>query len=178
MTLYRESRSELDDVVERIKAARDVLTRLEVKAPVRGIVVKLHHNTRGGVVAAGKEILELLPADERLLVEAKVQPDDIDLVTKGLTAQLRLVALNQRTTPNVEGKVIYVSADSMEGKQPEDVYYLARIEIDQESLAKVKDTKIAPGMPVEVYIQTGERTFFEYLMKPITDSFARAFKES
>ena len=128
--------------------------------------------------AHGKEILELLPADERLVVEAKVRTDDIDVVTKGLTAQLRLVALNQRTTPSVDGKVIYVSADTVEGKQPEDVYYIARIELDRDSLARVKDLEIAPGMPVEVYIQTGRRTFLEYLMRPISDSFARAFRET
>lgn len=178
VTLYRESRTELDDVNERIKTARDVLSRLEIAAPIRGVVVKLHHNTIGGVVQRGEDILELLPADEQLLVEAKVMPEDIDQVTKGLTAQLRLVALNQRTTPMVEGKVIYVSADSIEGKRPEDVYYVARIDMDQDSLAKVENLKIAPGMPVEVFIQTGQRTFFEYLMKPLTDSFARAFKET
>ena len=178
VTLYREARTELDDVNERIKAARDVLNRLEITAPIRGVVVKLHHNTIGGVVQRGEDILELLPADEQLLVEAKVAPEDIDQVTKGLTAQLRLVALNQRTTPMVEGRVVYVSADSIEGKQPEDVYYVARIDLDKDSLSKVENLKIAPGMPVEVYIQTGERTFFEYLMKPLTDSFARAFRES
>jgi len=145
---------------------------------VRGIVVKMHHNTTGGVIGAGEDILELLPADEKLLVEAKVQPSDIDQVHKGLTAQLRLVALNQRTTPQVDGKVIYVSADTIEGKTPKDIYYLARIEMDEAALAKIRKLKIAPGMPVEVYIQTGQRTFFEYLLKPLMDSLARAFKES
>ncbi len=178
MTKFRETKSTLGDIEERIKSARDVLTRVEIKAPVRGIIVKMHQNTTGGVVASGEDILELLPADERLIVEAQMRPDDIDQVRVGLEAQMRLIALNQRTTPTVSGKVVYVSADAIEGKQPGEIYYLARIQLQEEALARVKDLDIAPGMPVEVFVQTGQRTFFEYLMKPITDSFARAFKES
>lgn len=178
MTKFRETKSTLGDIEERIKSARDVLTRVEIKAPVRGIIVKMHQNTTGGVVASGEDILELLPADERLIVEAQMRPDDIDQVRVGLEAQMRLIALNQRTTPTVSGKVVYVSADAIEGKQPGEIYYLARIQLQEEALARVKDLDISPGMPVEVFVQTGQRTFFEYLMKPITDSFARAFKES
>lgn len=178
MTKFRETRSSIGDVEERIKAAKDVLKRLNVQAPVRGVIVKMHQNTTGGVVGSGEDILELLPADERLLVEAQMRPDDIDQVRVGLSAQLRLVAFNQRTTPTVDGEVVYVSADAMEGKQPGEVYYVARIQLREESLAKIKDLDISPGMPVEVFVQTGERTFFEYLMRPITDSLARAFKES
>lgn len=178
MTKFRETRSSIGDVEERIKAARDVLKRLRVQAPVRGVIVKMHQNTTGGVVGSGEDILELLPADERLLVEAQMRPDDIDQVRVGLSAQLRLVAFNQRTTPTVDGEVVYVSADAMEGKQPGEVYYVARIQLLEDSLAKIKDLDISPGMPVEVFVQTGERTFFEYLMRPITDSLARAFKES
>ena len=178
ITRFGEAQATLSDVEERLKAARDVLTRIEIKAPVRGIIVKLHHNTTGGVVGAGEKLLELLPADERLLVEAKVPLADKDAVHVGLKAQLRLVALDQRTTPTVYGEVIYISADSIEGTQPGELYYLARIALDEPSLAKTKTIEIAPGMPVEVFIQTGERTFFEYILRPIIDSFNRAFREA
>lgn len=173
----REVEGEIDDLEERLKKARDDLSRLEVRAPVKGIVVKLSHHTPGGVISPGQEILELLPAEEDLLVEAFVRPDDIDVVQKGNTAQLRLIALKQRVTPMVAGRVTYVSADTIEGKQPGEMFYVARIRPDKDRSAEIKHVRQAPGMPVEVYIETGEQTFFEYLVGPISDSFSRAFRE-
>lgn len=174
----RQVEAERDDVEERLKAARDVLTRIEIRAPVKGIVVKLLHHTPGGVVSAGQEILELLPVEDELLVEALVRPMDIDLVQAGSTAQLRLTALNQRITPMVPGRVSYVSADTIEGKQQGETFYVSRIRIDEAEARKVEGFKAAPGMPVEVYIETGARTFLQYLMQPISDSFSRAFRET
>lgn len=174
----RESQTLLDDIRERIKSTQDILSRRRITAPVRGVVVKLHHNTPGGVIAAGQDIIELLPADDQLLIEARVSPSDIDVVRTGLGAEVRLVALDRRTTPLVQGSVTYVSADAIEDERRNAVYYLARIQLDDAALAQAADLKISPGMPVEVYIRTGERTFFDYLLKPITDSFNRAFRES
>ena len=173
----RDVESELDDVQERIKAASDVLTRTEIKAPVRGIVVKLAHHTSGGVISAGQEILELLPVDEELLVEAYIRPVDIDAIHNGNTAQLRLTALNQRITPMIPGRVVYISADTIEGKRPDEIFYVSRIKIDKQAAKKLASFKPTPGMPVEVYIDTGKRTFFEYLAKPVSDSVSRAFRE-
>lgn len=173
----RKSETELSDVEQQIEAARDIVARLQIRSPVKGVVVRLSHHTAGGVVTPGQEILELLPVDEKLLVEAFVRPEDIDVVQKGDNAQLRLLALKQRTTPTITGQVEYVSADTIEGKRSGEVFYVARIRIGETEMETLSDLTLSPGMPVEVYIETGERTFFEYLASPISDSFSRAFRE-
>ena len=109
----RATDTELDDVREQVNAARDVAERSEVRAPVRGIVVKLNHHTRGGVVAAGAVILELLPANDELIIEARLNPNDVAHVRSGRDALVRLTALNQRLTPMIDGKVTYLSADTV-----------------------------------------------------------------
>ncbi|MBU1211672.1 MAG: HlyD family type I secretion periplasmic adaptor subunit [Alphaproteobacteria bacterium] len=174
---YRDTRTKLDDAAERLKAASDVDKRLTITAPVRGVVIKLHYHTPGGVVGPGEKIMDILPIDEKLLVEAFVRPQDIDRVRRGLAADLRLSALNQRTTPVLFGEVIYVSADTIEGKQPGEQYYIARIAIPDDQLQRIQDVEISPGMPAEVYIKTGARTLVEYIVRPVTDSFSRAFRE-
>lgn len=174
---FRDAQTNFDDIAERLKAARDISNRLTVTAPVRGIVIKLHHHTTGGVVAPGEKIIDLLPTDEKLLVEAYIRPQDIDSVHRGLAADLRLSALSQRTVPVLTGEVVYVSADTIEGKQPGEVYYVARVSIPENQLALIKDQEISPGMPAEVYIKTGARTLVEYIVRPVTDSFNRAFRE-
>ncbi|MBU2580168.1 MAG: HlyD family type I secretion periplasmic adaptor subunit [Alphaproteobacteria bacterium] len=174
---FGEARTKLDDAAERLRAARDIERRLTVRAPVPGVVIKLHHHTTGGVVGPGEKIMDLLPSQEKLLVEAYVRPQDIDQVRRGLAADLRLSALDQRTTPVVFGEVIYVSADTIEGKQPGEQYYVARIAISEDQLARLEGVEIAPGMPAEVYIKTGARTLVQYIVRPLTNSFSRAFRE-
>lgn len=183
----RETETELDDVAEQIYAAQDVVARVEVRAPVRGVVVKRHFHTAGGVVAPGAVILELLPMHEELLIEARVNPNDISHVRVGQQALARLSALNQRITPMIEAKVVYVSADALPEQAPltkggQDMrrdFYVVRIRLDQADMRKrMDDFGPTPGMPADVYIKTGERTFFEYIMRPVLDSFARAFRES
>lgn len=173
----RETEGKLGDLEEQIKSATDILSRLEIRSPVDGIVVKLAHHTPGGVVKPGEDVLELLPVKEELLIEAYVRPDDIDVVQKGDRAQLRFVALKQRTTPVLHGQVSYVSADRIEGRRTDESYYVARIRLDGANREQVAALNVAAGMPVEVYIVGGERTFFEYLAAPISDSFQRAFRE-
>ena len=184
----RETETELDDVAEQIHAAQDVVKRVEVRAPVRGVVVKRHFHTAGGVVAPGAVILELLPMQEELLIEARVNPNDISHVRVGQHALARLSALNQRITPMIEAKVVYVSADALpEQAQPltkggQDTrrdFYVVRVRLDEADMRKrMDDFGPTPGMPADVYIKTGERTFFEYIMRPVLDSFSRAFRES
>jgi HlyD family type I secretion membrane fusion protein len=181
--LYRQTTADLSDTEERLYASRGVLKRQTISAPVRGIVVKLNYHTTGGVIGPGQPLLELLPTDEKLLVEAAVSPMDITHVHQGSDAELRLTALSQRKTPLILGKVVYVSADKIENDprgRPGQFHYVARIQLDEESVRKElpKDEKISPGMPAEVYIKTGERTMMEYLLKPITDSLHRAGRES
>ena len=183
----RETETELDDVAEQIHAAQDVVERVEVRAPVRGVVVKRHFHTAGGVVAPGAVILELLPMHEELLIEARVNPNDISHVRVGQQALARLSALNQRITPMIEAKVVYVSADALPEQAPltkggQDMrrdFYVVRVRLDEADMRKrMDDFGPTPGMPADVYIKTGERTFFEYIMRPVLDSFARAFRES
>jgi HlyD family type I secretion membrane fusion protein len=186
----RETEAELDDVQEQIRAARDVVERIEVRAPVRGVVVKLHYHFGGAVVAPGAVILELLPVQDDLVVEARVKPNDISHVTAGQEALIRLPALNQRITPAITGKVVYLSADALnerterqalakEGAPVLADFYVARVRLDEDDVrARLGRFVPTPGMPADVYIRTGERTFFEYIMRPVYDSLSRAFREA
>jgi len=185
----RSIETELDDINEQVLAAQDVVNRVEVRAPVGGIVVKLNHNTRGGVVAAGAVILELLPINDELVIEARLNPHEIAHVREGQNALVRLSALNQRLTPMVDGKVEYLSADTVSqydartrgqlDPAQQRGTYIVRVRLDEHDLKrKVQGVQLTPGMPADVFIRTGERTFLEYVMKPVYDSFSRAFRES
>lgn len=184
----RETEADLDDVEEQIRAARDVVDRVDVRSPVRGIVVKKNFHTPGGVVSPGAVILELLPIGEERIIEAHVNPKDISHVSIGQEALVRLSALNQRITPMVGASVIYVSADALseqmnaETRPDSDTrreFYVVRVRLDQDDiLRRMPEFIPTPGMPADVYIKTGERTFFEYIMKPVLDSFSRAFREA
>lgn len=170
---------DLDSVREQYREAEDILQRASIDAPVSGTVVRLHYHTPGGVIESGKGILEILPAGVPLIIETQVSRNEIDNVKRGQQATVRLVALNQRTTPVLEGEVIYVSADALPAERAGQTqeYYLARINLPPEQLARVRGFTPTPGMPAEVLIQTEERTFFSYLTKPIVDSMSRAFTE-
>jgi HlyD family secretion protein len=186
----RETETDLDDVEEQIRAAQDVVDRVDVRSPVRGIVVKKNFHTPGGVVSPGAVILELLPIGDERIIEAHVNPKDISHVSVGQEALVRLSALNQRITPMVGASVIYVSADALaeqvqaktETRPDSDTrrdFYVVRVRLDQDDiLRRMPEFIPTPGMPADVYIKTGERTFFEYIMKPVFDSFSRAFRET
>jgi HlyD family type I secretion membrane fusion protein len=188
ITELREAETELDDVEEQSYAARDVVERLEVKAPVRGAVVKINQHTSGGVIAPGAVILELLPLNEELLIEARVRPDQINHVHEGQAALVRLSALNQRATPMIEGNVVYLSVDTVAEAEPQanrparpadrSDSFVVRVRLDASDMrAKTPDFRPTPGMPADVFIKTAERTFFDYIITPVLDSFARAFRE-
>lgn len=177
-----EVRGELADVRERMLSAKGVLDRVRITAPVSGVVVKLRYHTRGGVVEAGKNIMELLPLKDELIIEARLRPQDIDSVKRGQKAMVRLTALNQRISPMVSGDVIYLSADTLADEKksqqvgPTDIY-LVRVKLNNEEALALPDFSPTPGMPAEVYIKTTERTFFQYIVRPIYDSMSRAFRE-
>lgn len=171
--------ADLDSVREQVRGAAEVLERTVIRSPVNGTVVRAYYHTAGGVITTGKPIMEILPAHVPLILEAQVLRTSIDQLHEGQTAAIRLSALNRRTTPVLNGKVFYVSADSIEenaGLQVKDVY-IVRVQVSDEEIAKVHNFHPVPGMPADVLIQTSERTFFEYLTKPISDSMSRAFKE-
>ncbi len=176
-----EVRAEANDVGERILAARGVLERVRITAPVQGIVVKMRYNTSGGVVEAGKPILELLPVDEQLVIEARVRPQDIDHVKRGQEAVVRLTALNRRMTPMIAAEVMYLSADALpddkRGQQAASDVYVVRVRLDPVDAARIESFHPTPGMPAEIYIKTRERTFFDYLTQPVRDSMSRSFRE-
>lgn len=165
------------DLDEQIEAARSVLDRTSVRAPVDGIVVRLLHNAPGGVLRGGDSILELLPTDSNLIVEARINPQDINLMRPGQPARLTFSSLNLRTTPQVGGEVFYVSADRLTEEATGLPYYVSRLRITSDLPASIEVDEIFPGMPVEVFFETEERTFLAYLARPITDSFRRAFVE-
>lgn len=175
-------RGRMDDLVEQIRQSRDVLDRLAVTSPVDGIVVALYHHTPGGVIDPGVAVAEIVPLDEELVIETIVQPKDIDVVRRGQVASVRLTALNQRTTPVLTGRVLYVSADALPGGRVRQgqagEVYVARIAIDPEEKLRAPGFSPKPGMPAEVQIKTADRTFLEYLLQPIRDSMARAFREN
>jgi HlyD family secretion protein len=183
----RETETELDDVREQIAAARDVLQRIEVQAPERGVVVRVNYHTHGAVVAPGAVILELVPVEDKLVIEGRIAPTDISHVRDGQDALIRLTALNRRLTPVINGQVIYVSADAIAEQRAQQAErsvafqhhsYIVRVKLDEKDVqTKIGQFAPTPGMPADVYIKTGERTFFEYMMRPVLDSFSRSFRE-
>ncbi|MEL6202137.1 MAG: HlyD family type I secretion periplasmic adaptor subunit [Pseudomonadota bacterium] len=171
-----EIRGQLEDIEEQMSAARSVLDRTIIRAPNDAYVVNLSVNTVGAALRSGDAIAELLPVDVELGVTARVSVADVDLVTPGQNANLRFAALNQRLTPEVPGTVTYVSPDRLIDQQSGQPYYEVRLSID-ELPAQVSKEQVYPGMPVDALITTDERTFLEYLSRPITDSLALAFRE-
>ena len=149
----------------------------EVRAPVSGTVVGLKVNTVGGVVSVGQVLMEIVPEDSKLIIEAQVPLASIDKVAVGLQTDLRFSAFNQITTPVVPGVVKLVGADKLTAPSGGTEYYLAQVEVTTEGLKLLDKHRIQPGMPVEVIVKTGERSFMAYLLKPLTDRLARSFKD-
>jgi HlyD family secretion protein len=169
------------ELVERGIAARDQLDRIEMRAPTSGVIHQLNVHTVGGVIRAGDTVMEIVPDSDNLEVEAHVQPKDIDHVRKGQEAFVRFSAFNQRTTPQVSGQVIFVSADITQDKtlpsSANAAFYTVRINLSEEERRRLGDVQLIPGMQAEVFMQTGKRTMLSYLFKPITDQLGRAFTE-
>jgi HlyD family type I secretion membrane fusion protein len=156
------------------------MARTLVTAPSEGIVTGLKFHTVGGVVSPGEPIMDIVPQSDRLVLEVQIRPVDIDVVEPGLPARVIFSAYKSRRMPMLTGKVTQVSADAFHEQQGEQAqsYYTARIEVDGEQLRKLDtQVKLTPGMPAEVFINTGTRTFLGYLFSPISDSLRRAFKE-
>jgi HlyD family type I secretion membrane fusion protein len=172
-----EAQELLFELREQLASTEDVLSRTMVKAPQSGTVLGLNVWTVGGVIPPGAALLEIVPDNRELVVEARVGLTDIDNVVEGLPARTRLLALKSRTTPDLNGTVENVSADALVDEATQESYYVARIAIPEEELALVGDDNIIPGMPVEVMIEAGQRTAMEYLTDPITDVVRRSMTE-
>jgi HlyD family secretion protein len=172
-----EIRGKLSELVEKRVAAEDQLKRTDIRAPQDGLVHQLAVHTVGGVINPGEPIMLVVPRADTLTVEAKIAPQDIDQVRLGQRAVLRFSAFNQRTTPEINGEVSLVSADITQEAKSGASFYTVRIAPPSSELARLDGLKLVPGMPVESFIQTGERTVISYLTKPLADQITRAWRE-
>src|SRR5262245_37579135 len=172
-----EIRAKTAELVERKVAAEDALKRVDIRAPIDGLVHQLTVHTVGGVIAPGEAIMLVVPMAESLQVEAKAAPQEIDQLRIGQSAVLRFVAFSQRTTPEIDGVVTRISADVTEDPKTGTRYYTIRIGVSESEIPRLGSVKLVPGMPVEALIQTSPRTVMSYLVKPFHDQLARAFRE-
>ncbi len=172
-----ETRSKISELSERRTAAADQLNRIDIRAPQNGRVHQLSVHTVGGVIAPGEQIMLIVPDNDTLAVEVKITPRDIEQIYVGQSAFLRFAALNQRTTPEIEGDVVLVSADLTQDQRTGTSYYMARVSLKPDQVARLGDAKLVPGMPVDVFIQTPGRTALAYLIKPLKEQAERALKE-
>jgi HlyD family secretion protein len=170
-------RAKISELGERRVTAVDQLNRIDIRAPQTGVVHQLSVFTRGGVVAAGEQIMLIVPQADDLIVEVRVDPQKIDQLKLDQPATLRFPGFNQRTTPDLSGRVTRIAADVIQDQRTGQPYYLVRISLTADEIARLGELKLVPGMPVEAFIRTDERTMLSYLLKPLTDQARRAFRE-
>lgn len=173
----KKVQAESFELLERESSTKRTLELTELRAPVAGTVTGLRVHTAGGVIGAGEVLMELVPSADRLMVEARVTPGDIDRVVLGQSAGVKLHAFHQRSTPELNGTVSYVSADAAVDPRTELTYFVVRLDVPADELTRLGGNKVQPGMQADVFIRTGSRTFFSYLMEPLTDSFRKAWLE-
>jgi HlyD family secretion protein len=173
----REAQDKDAELVEKSVAARDVLGRVDLRAPTDGIVHQLSVHTIGGVITPGEVVMEIVPESDELQIEARLPPQEVDHVHNGQRAYIRFSAFNQRTTPQLEGVVSYISADLTHDRKSNSnaAYYTVRVTLPPGERRRLGALELVSGMPVEVFLQTGSRTMMSYLLKPITDQFLRTF---
>jgi len=173
----RETNDKIGEFVERKVTAEDQLRRVDIRAPQHGMVLQSTVHTIGGVITAGDAIMMIVPQADDLQVEAKVNPQDIDKLQIGQKTLLRLSAFNQRTTPELNGVVTRVSPNVTTEQRTGQSYYTIRVSMSPQEIARLGDVKLIPGMPVEAFVQTGNRTMLSYLVKPLSDQLMRTFRE-
>src|SRR5258708_6194765 len=175
---FSETNDKIGEFVERKVTAEDQLRRTDIRAPQDGMVLQSSVHTVGGVITAGDAIMMIVPQSDDLQVEAKVNPQDIDKLQIGQKTLLRLSAFNQRTTPELNGVVTRLSPDVTTDQRTGQSYYPIRVSMPPQEIARLGDAnKLIPGMPVEAFVQTGDRTMLSYLIKPLSDQLMRAFRE-
>jgi HlyD family type I secretion membrane fusion protein len=172
----KDTSSKIFDLEERIRPSRDAAERQRILAPVSGEVVGLKVFSQGAVVGPREVLMEIVPEEKRLIVEARIRPEDINYVRAGSAADVRLTAYKQRTTPLVEGKVSYVSGDRLVEQQTGHAYYVVHVDVPPEKLEQ-DGLRLQAGMPAEVFVRTDERTTFDYLFAPVTSYLRRAMRE-
>lgn len=167
----------ITELTEKRTAIRDRLSRTDIRSPLTGTVNELTVHTVGGVITPAETLVTLVPEDARLTITARLPPTDIDQVQVGQPARLRFSTFNQRTTPELPGTISYVSPATSTDKATGLPYYLAHVNVEEAQLRRLGSKGLLPGMPLEVFISTDERTALSYLAKPLTDQFAKAFRE-
>ncbi|HSU78263.1 MAG TPA: HlyD family type I secretion periplasmic adaptor subunit [Burkholderiales bacterium] len=173
----KDTTARLFDLEERIRPSKDAAERQRILAPIAGVVVGLRVFTSGAVIGPRDVLMEIVPDDKRLIIEARIRPEDINHVHDGSEADIRLTAYKQRTTPLVQGSVVYVSGDRMVDEQTKQPYYVVHVDVSAASLARGGNLTLQAGMPAEVYIRTDERSTFDYLTAPVTSYLRRAMRE-
>jgi HlyD family type I secretion membrane fusion protein len=173
----RQTTAAIFELRERLRPALDAEQRQRITAPSSGEVVDLRVTSVGAVIAPREPILDILPEDPDLLVEARVRPEDVNYVRTGSPADVRLTAFRQRMTPTVEGKVVYISADRLVDKTTNTPYYVVHVRVSPEALRKAGDLKLQAGMPAEVFIQTASRNALQYLVDPVLGFLQRSLRE-
>ena len=171
-----EVQNQLKDTNERRTALRDVVSRTSIVAPDTGIVNGMQVHTIGGVIGSGATIAEIVPKSDDLIVEASVNPMDIDRISEGQEARIRFSTFGSRA-PTIFGTLVSLSADALSNDAMGTSYYLARVEVSPNSMKDLGDLALLPGMPAEVYINTGSRTLLQYLFKPFSNAISRSFNE-
>lgn len=172
-----DARAQEVDLADRIRAARDVRDRREILSPQDGVVTDVRLVTPGGVIGPGQPLMDIVPVDDKMIIEARVRPDDVDVVHAGLSAEVHLTAFKRNAIPPVDGVVTYVSADMLTDPRDGAKYFLARVIPSAAALAHLRGLTLTPGMPADVMIVTGKRRAFEYFVEPLRQSMRHAFRE-
>jgi HlyD family type I secretion membrane fusion protein len=173
----RDTQAKIPTLREQYNAAKKAYEAMTIRAPVAGTVMASRVNTLGSVVRAGDTILEIVPADDRLMVEVQLRPNDVDSVKIGLETEITLTGLSQRTSEHLRGRVTHVSADALTDSRTSSTYFVAHIDVADSELDRLRGVQLQPGMPAAVMIKTGDRTALAYLTQPLTDSINRAWRE-
>ena len=172
----REVQGQIAEYEERAIAARDDLAHIDIRAPQDGIIQDLAVHTSGAVITPGNPIMTIVPVQDNLLAEVRIAPQDIDQIFEGQKAIMRFSAFNQRTTPEISGHVVQISPDLTIDQKTGTGFYLVRVAPKEKDIPKLGAVKLVPGMPIEAFVETGDRTILSYLMKPATDQISRAFR--
>jgi HlyD family type I secretion membrane fusion protein len=170
------TQKEYYQLVERMQAIQDQYERLDIRAPVSGVVVNMVAHTVGGVIAPGSPIMDIVPKNDQLMIEAHVSPSEVDGVRPGLEADVRFPAIDRTGLPQLRGRVTMISADRLTNASGA-AYFLVRVHVSQSELARLRGLTLIPGMPAEILISKSERTLLQYLLAPITHSLWTAFRQ-
>ncbi|TSD83107.1 HlyD family type I secretion periplasmic adaptor subunit [Mycobacterium sp. KBS0706] len=189
LTMRQQQREDVDEELTKVGAElaelrsqfpsrEDILTRTTIQAPISGTVMNVRITTATGVIRPGEPILDIVPTEAKLIIDAQIKPTDIDVVRPGMKARVLLTVYRQRTLPQIHGTLRSISADRLVEDKSGTAYYLAKVEVDPSELSRLDGVRLIAGMPTEVMILTGERTLLDYLLRPLLDSITKSFRES